>query len=585
MSYFEQSFIDNLLARTDIVDVVERFLTLKKQGENYWACCPFHTEKTASFSVSSRKQIYHCFGCGVGGNVLSFMMEYERLSFPEAIESLAASIGMPLPEQQSTGRRVQSETITDIYQTNFSAMRSYQKQLRAMPAAIDYLKNRGVSGEIAKRYAIGFAGDDWRGLSKEPALKHVPEKVLVDAGLQIAKPGKSAYDRFRNRLMFPIRDRRGRVLGFGGRVLTDELPKYLNSPETPAFQKSRALYGIYEALQVAREFPYLMVVEGYMDVVALAQHDIPYSVATLGTATTADHIKQLLRYTKTIVFCFDGDTAGKKAAWRALKNCFTVVPDDVIVRFLFLPDGEDPDSLVRSIGHEAFEAKISKAIPISEFLLNQCAARFDANSVQGQAQVVHFIKPLIAELKAPALRTLLLAALAKWMRVDVASLEGLLGGAPQVSEPIASDRRSGSMHRPTPIEETLLIGLLDSPERWRALSARESLLGLKHPKFRRLGTIANYLEGQPETTTARLLEHFREHDIYQDLQDLVTRASLVEDPADANLDQIVQQLLSQEYDYIVKSLLNKAKEQDLSPDEKAQLTRLIQWRKSAEQKA
>lgn len=375
-----QQFIDDLLNRVDIVEVVDSRVPLKKKGKEYSACCPFHSEKTPSFTVSQNKQFYHCFGCKANGSAIGFLMEYEHLSFPEAIEELARSQGIDVPYEG--GQRPDpavKKAQTDLYDLMQQTDQYYQQQLRQheqAQTAVDYLKQRGLSGEVAKDFGIGFAPDGWDNLIKALGNTAEKEKALVTAGMLIKKENGKCYDRFRDRIMFPIRDRRGRCIAFGGRILPKDQPndkdaKYLNSPETPLFHKGRELYGLYEARQALRDIPRLMVVEGYMDVVALAQFDVRYAVATLGTATTADHLQRLFQLTSEVVFCFDGDRAGKDAAWRALQVCLPEMRDGRETRFMFLPDGEDPDSYIRKIGKETFELEIKKSQTFSEYLFKQ----------------------------------------------------------------------------------------------------------------------------------------------------------------------------------------------------------------------
>ena len=345
-SRIPQAFIDEVVTRTDIVELIDNHVSLKQKGKEYAACCPFHNEKTASFTVSPEKQFYHCFGCGAHGTALGFLMEYERLDFIEAVEVLAQQHGLEVPQDETNFIK---NDYQDLYVLLEQANHYFQKNLRQQPAAISYLKNRGVSGEIAAKYDLGYAADGFENLLKEFDSAGTQEQ-LIDIGLIKKSEKGSLYDRFRNRIVFPIKDRRGRVIGFGGRVLDDAVPKYLNSPETPVFHKSDALYGLYEARKSKQTIKSLIVVEGYMDVVALAQHGIENVVATLGTATTSQHIQQLYRCTQEIIFCFDGDRAGREAAWRAAQQTIPVFKDGLEAKFLFLPQGEDPDSLIRSRG-------------------------------------------------------------------------------------------------------------------------------------------------------------------------------------------------------------------------------------------
>ena len=421
-----QSFIQDLLARVDIVDVIERHLTLKKSGANYFACCPFHGEKSASFSVSPSKQFYHCFGCGAHGSAISFLMEYSGLPFVEAVRELAGAVGLQVPqERHGEARSAPIGEHDRLIDAMAEAARFYREQLRAAPAAIAYLKRRGLTGEIAARFGIGFAPDDWQGLHK--VFSDYGAQCLVEAGLVIENDAGRRYDRFRNRVMFPIQDRRGRIIAFGGRVLDGGEPKYLNSPETPLFEKGRELYGLPQAQKPIRDMGYALVVEGYMDVVALAQFGVGNAVATLGTATTPHHISTLLRHTQRIVFCFDGDAAGRKAARRALENSLEALRDDIALAFLFLPEQHDPDSFVREHGAAAFSTAASAAMPLTSFLLRELQESSPPDTAEGRARLVHEAKPLVARIAAPMLRLQILKAIADATGFTQAELESAFG--------------------------------------------------------------------------------------------------------------------------------------------------------------
>lgn len=400
-----RSFIETLLSRADLVQVINQRVPLKKAGATYKACCPFHQEKSPSFNVSPVKQFYHCFGCGASGDALKFLMEYDGLSFVEAVESLAAQYGMQVPREKLSPARQQAQEVKqkqqrDLYDVMHLAAKFYRHQLRDHPGASEaqtYLKNRGLSADIAKTFVIGFAPPGWDslvlGLNADNELK----QQLVDVGLLVQKEPGKYYDRFRHRIMFPIRDGRGRVVAFGGRVMGDEQPKYLNSPETPIFHKSYALYGLYEMRQSRLKFDHIVVVEGYMDVVALAQFGIRNAVATLGTATTLDHLNMLFRQVNEVVFCFDGDAAGLKAAWKALELALPLMEKERSVKFLFLPQGEDPDSVVRKEGMSGFQQRAARALPLSEFLMQglQGKLSFPLNSIEGRQQLVSLAQPYV----------------------------------------------------------------------------------------------------------------------------------------------------------------------------------------------
>src|SRR3954454_6537241 len=378
------SFKQDLLNRVDIVDVVSRYVQLKKGGANFLGLCPFHNEKTPSFTVSPAKQFYHCFGCGVHGNAIGFLMAYSTLGYVDAVKELAASAGMQVPDERppTPEQAARKERETDLYGLMDKAMEFYRAELKKAPRAIEYLKGRGLTGEIAARFRIGYAPDDWQGL--KAVFPEYEDKSLVECGLVIENEGKR-YDRFRDRVMFPIFTARGAVIGFGGRVMGDGEPKYLNSPETPLFEKGREVYGLVQARDGIRAAERVLVVEGYMDVVALAQFGVGYSVATLGTATTPVHVSKLLRLADEVVFSFDGDNAGRKAAWRALEVSLPLATDAKPVRFLFLPPEHDPDSYVREHGTEAFEQLVREAPTLSEFLIAELRSQFDLAKPEGRA--------------------------------------------------------------------------------------------------------------------------------------------------------------------------------------------------------
>ncbi|MFC5299981.1 DNA primase [Azospira restricta] len=407
-----ESFIQDLLHRVDIVDLIDAHVPLKKAGANYAACCPFHNEKTPSFTVSPQKQFYHCFGCGAHGTAIGFMMEYSGMGFVDAVKDLAGRVGMQVPEQE--GRRREPHDgprTTDLAEVMARAAAWYREQLKLSPKAIDYLKRRGLTGEIAAKFGIGYAPDGWQGLQAVFPRYDAPE--LLAAGLVIENEQGRRYDRFRDRVMFPIINPKGEVIAFGGRVLDGGEPKYLNSPETPLFEKGRELFGLPQARAALRETDTAIVVEGYMDVVALAQHGVGNALATLGTATTATHVQKLLRQVDRIVFCFDGDNAGRKAAWRALENSLEALPDQKTIGFVFLPEEHDPDSYVREFGKDAFNRLVAQATPLSDFLLRELGRQCDLTSAEGKAKLVADAKPLLQKLQTPLLRLQLVKRLAE----------------------------------------------------------------------------------------------------------------------------------------------------------------------------
>lgn len=430
-------FIDEVLSRTDIVEIVEPRVALKKTGQNYSGLCPFHNEKSPSFSVSQDKQFYYCFGCQASGSALKFLMEFDRMDFVSAVEYLAQRAGMEVPQASRVNPEVSAKrkSLYDILEqsTNYyrDQLRSHEKRTRA----VDYLKGRGVSGEIARDFGLGYAPPGWDNLMTKLAVTNADRQLLIDSGMLTEKREEDkTYDRFRDRIMFPIRDLRGRTIAFGGRVLdADAKPKYLNSPETSVFHKGRELYGLYEARKRVRRLSRLLVVEGYMDVVALAQHGIGYSVATLGTATSTEHIERLFRLAPQVVFCFDGDNAGRGAAWKALNSALPAMEDGCVAKFLFLPDGEDPDTMVRQVGAEAFEHRIDTAMDLSEFFFQTLESDLDTESLEGRAALSKAATPLIGLMPEGVLKQLVLGELSKRTGLDIDRLQeasGLTARAP-----------------------------------------------------------------------------------------------------------------------------------------------------------
>ena len=451
-----ESFIQELLHRVDIVDLIDSYVPLKKAGANYAACCPFHNEKTPSFTVSPTKQFYHCFGCSAHGTAIGFLMEYSGLGFVDAIKELASRVGMQVPEEEAR-RPHDGPKLTTLAEIMARAVKYYYEQLKRSEKAIDYLKRRGLSGEIAQRFGIGYAPDSWQGL--EAAFDEYSRPELQQAGLVIRNEQGRLYDRFRDRVMFPIINQKGEVIAFGGRVIGEGEPKYLNSPETPLFEKGRELFGLPQARQALRETNTAIVVEGYMDVVALAQHGVGNAVATLGTATTATHVQKLLRQVDRIVYCFDGDSAGRKAAWRALENSLEALPAQKSIGFVFLSAQDDPDSFVRDHGKAAFERLIAQATPLSEFLLHELMSRCEMSSAEGRARLVAEAKPLLLRLQTPLLRLQLVKRLAEESGFSQQEVERLCDLRPIARPaPARAPRQAPSLLRP------LLRLLLQKPE-------------------------------------------------------------------------------------------------------------------------
>ncbi|PWG64927.1 DNA primase [Spiribacter halobius] len=518
-------FIDELLARIDIVDVVGERVQLKRSGSNHLGLCPFHSEKTPSFTVSAPKQFYHCFGCGAHGTAIRFLMEYDRLDFREAVAQLAGLAGMEMPEG---ARDDQGSEHGDLYRLLGRASELYQRWLREHPErqrAIDYLRGRGLSGEIAARFGIGFAPPGWDNL-----MGRLGERALLArAGMVIERDDGRAYDRFRDRIMFPIRDRRGRTIGFGGRVLGDGEPKYLNSPETPIFHKGQELYGLYEVLQADRHPADILVVEGYMDVVALAQHGLPRAVATLGTATSTRQVERLFRVTKDLVFCFDGDEAGRRAAWRALENALPAMRDGRQVRFLFLPEGEDPDSLVRGHGREGFEALLADASPLSDYLMERLGSMVDLRSMDGRARLVDEALPLLRRLPPDVYRHMLLERLAGLARLETGYLEAVVDGRERLERRVRSEPVDARAVRRTPVRMAVAL-LLQRPALAEAVPAEEIAAMRGRDDVPGLGLLMQLLEfsrDEPQITSGALLERFRDTEHEAALWKLATWDHLV----------------------------------------------------------
>ncbi|MHA8112156.1 DNA primase [Kosakonia cowanii] len=550
-------FINDLLARTDIVDLIDARVKLKKQGKNYHACCPFHNEKTPSFTVNGEKQFYHCFGCGAHGNALDFLMNYDKLEFVESVEELAAMHNLEVPFEAGSGpsliERHQRQT---LYQLMDGLNAFYQQSLTQSAAepARQYLSRRGLSSEVITRFAIGYAPPGWDNVLKRFGNNSENRKSLIDAGMLVTNDQGRSYDRFRERVMFPIRDKRGRVIGFGGRVLGNDTPKYLNSPETDIFHKGRQLYGLYEAQQDKDEPQRLLVVEGYMDVVALAQYGINYAVASLGTSTTADHIQLLFRVTKNVICCYDGDRAGREAAWRALETALPYMSDGRQLRFMFLPDGEDPDTLVRKEGKEAFEARMEQAQPLSTFLFNSLLPKADLTTPDGTTQLAALALPLINQVPGETLRIQLRQILGNKIGIfDDGQLDRLM---PKQVESAAA-RPAPQLKRTT---MRILIGLLiQNPE----LAPKvPSLAGLDQSRLPGLGLFAELVNtclSQPGLTTGQLLEHYRGTNEAATLEKL----SMWDDIADKD---IAEKTFTDALNHMFDSMLERRQEELIARD-------------------
>jgi DNA primase len=575
-----QQFIDDLVNRADIVDVVDSRVALKKRGKEYIACCPFHSEKSPSFTVSQNKQFYHCFGCGAHGTALSFVMEYERLDFVDAIEALAAEYHMEVPREQGNFESKQEDK-KPIYDVLEKAATSYANELKTSQRAIDYLKQRGLSGEVAKTFQMGYVPESWDFILAQHGTDDETKAACLKAGLSIEKNPQKHYDRFRDRIMFPIRDRRGRVIGFGGRILDKGEPKYLNSPETPVFHKGEELYGLYEARQSVKDLQRIIIVEGYMDVVALAQHGIPYAVATLGTATSREQISKLFRIVPELIFCYDGDAAGKKAAWRALENSLAVLRDGVQARFLFLPDGEDPDTLVRQEGQQAFEQRLDHATPLSDFMLNHLAEPLDLTSPDGKARLSEQAKPLIGKIADGVFKDLLFGQLSDTIGLSSTALQQHMPQAPQ-QEAHAYTRQATQAHitpkhkiKTPPIRLAIAL-LLQFPDIAKHCEIPEPLHTSQMPGVPLLLQVYNTILQTNAGSTSVLLERWRDTTDEGILNKLVQLDIPESNEATrlAGFNDSLKNLLKKHRDSRLQELIDKSVIAPLNDDEKAEMSEL-----------
>ncbi len=572
MGLIPADFIDELMSRTDIVEVINTRVPLKKAGREYKACCPFHGEKTPSFTVSATKQFYHCFGCGAHGTALGFLMDYEHLGFPEAVEELASLAGLEVPREQGGG----PDRRPDLYSTLEAATGFYKDKLKQAPSAIRYLKARGISGPTAAAFGIGFAPDQWDGLLKHLGKDEAAIQRLATAGLLIERDQGGFYDRFRGRVMFPIRDARGRVIAFGGRVLGDDEPKYLNSPETPLFHKGRELYGLYEARQALRQIPRLLVVEGYMDVIGLHEAGINWAVATLGTATTPEHLERLFRVTEEVVFCFDGDRAGRQAAWRALENALPTLREGRQIRFMFLPEGEDPDSLVRAEGAAAFTERLKHAVALSEYLHDELAAKVDMSSLDGRARLAELAKPLVARVPDGVFRTLLVGRIAAAVGMDEAAYARFVAAAaptPRAAQPPVPPPRSPP-GRGSVVRRAIAL-VVHFPAKAAGAQLAPAVAALERPGVPLLAALLEDVAQCPNLTTGGLLERWREHEAWPHLQKLAT-AELVatEEVARAELQDCLDRLEEEQVRIRHEALFEISRTARLTPEQRAELRTL-----------
>ncbi len=562
------NFIDDLISRTNIIEVINSRLSLKRKGKEYTACCPFHNEKTPSFTVSENKQFYHCFGCGAHGNVIGFLMEFDHLQYVEAIETLAADQHLDVPREGfKPGEQKNQPDNAPLYEALQQSCQLFQQQLGTSARAIDYLKQRGLGGDIAKKYKIGYAPDNWNFLNNALTEKAFTTEQLLQAGLLIQNDRQKKYDRFRDRIMFPITDQRGRIIGFGGRILDKGEPKYLNSPETSVFHKGTELYGLYEVKQTLRKIERLLIVEGYMDVVALSQHDINYAVASLGTATTSEQIQKMFRTTHEVIFCYDGDSAGRKAAWRALENTLPVIRDGMVAKFLFLPENEDPDTMVRKEGKEAFEQRIQVAMPLSDYMFNTLTALPESDTREGRAKLAEQAKPLIKNMHNGVFKDILLEELSQRVGLNLSQLEARLTS--QKPDPVISPSHKPAIGQRVKNNKTrvAIALLLQNPS---LASCCEIPPGFKTAITKGLSLLYHLqqtIETNPDITTAALLERYRGHKHELSLNSLAIWSSPeTENPQTREQDyiNIIQRLeLEDRYEF----LDNKEKIQGLSKEE------------------
>ncbi|MDB2705216.1 DNA primase [Pseudomonadota bacterium] len=546
-------FIDELLTRVDIVDIIDPRVPLKKAGKNLHACCPFHNEKTPSFTVSADKQFYHCFGCGAHGTAIGFLMEYEQMSFPESIHELAETVGMAVPVTQSLSATPATQNLYDLLD---KVSQYYAHQLKNHPQHeqfSDYLQKRGLSPQIIEHFNIGMAPDGWDNVLRTFGTSELARNQLSEAGLLSSNDSGRTYDRFRNRVMFPIRDRRGRVIGFGGRVLDDSTPKYLNSPETPIFHKGRELYGLFQARKANRKLERIVIVEGYMDVIALAEKGVTNSVATLGTATTPDHLHQLLRSAAEIVFCFDGDRAGREAAWRAAENALPLLGGNHQLKFMFLADGEDPDSVVRQHGAEAFNNLVAGAKNYSDFFFDSLETQVDIDSMDGRARLVEIAKPYLRHVPVGIYRDMLEQRLAERAQTSTSTLNRHL------EKPADVARKK--LNKPTintggfsPVRTAITI-LLQHPELIADIGAFDKLALLDMPGINILVEMLETLTEHPHLSSAALLERARDtphegHLKRLALQPLSLSPKQLKPELEGLLLQLQQQALAERHEYL-----------------------------------
>jgi len=585
-----QHFIDELIARTDIVELIGMRVPLKKSGREYKACCPFHAEKTPSFWVSPDKQFYHCFGCGKHGTALGFLMDHDHLAFPEAVEELATRLGIEVPHEGGGVERA-ARADEPLYELMGGVAHFYTEQLAREPRACEYLAQRGLTAATQERFAIGYAPNSWNELLRRFGGSDAERKRLADAGLVIerergaGREGERYYDRFRDRVMFPIRDARGRVIAFGGRVIDTGEPKYLNSPETVLFHKGRELYGLYETRRARRALEKLVVVEGYMDAVSLHQAGVDYAVATLGTATTAEHFRRIFRLVPAVVFAFDGDRAGRAAAWRALQQALPEAREGREIRFLFLPQGQDPDTVILAEGRAAFEERLALAVPLSEYLVQELSDQCDLRSADGRARFAEEARPLFARVPEGVYRELLLERLAQVVGLSPARLEALWsagkGGAPPAPPPVRTTaaRPARGAGRGSLVRQAI-VRLLHFPTIALEVTAAEraGIDTSAEPGVTLLRELLDDLREQPAQIPAQVIQRWVAHKDGETLQKLLAREEVITGAAAAaeELRAALLKLADQAAGRRLEALEAKSRSGSLAADEVQEFQRLIE---------
>ncbi|MCK5002212.1 MAG: DNA primase [Gammaproteobacteria bacterium] len=527
-----QNFIDDLVSRADIVEVINARVPLKKKGKEYSACCPFHNEKTPSFTVSDSKQFYHCFGCGAHGTALGFIMEYENLDFVDAVEALASEYNLDVPRETGHFNNAESkDTKQPLYDILEKSSELFKQQLKSSDKAIKYLQQRGLSGDVAKAYQIGYAPDGWNFLTDKLGKDKATVDALIDTGLLVSKDDGKQYDRFRDRIIFPITNRRGHIIGFGGRVLDQGEPKYLNSPENVVFHKGQELYGLYEARKAVRNLEQLIIVEGYMDVVALAQHGVNYAIASLGTATTSEQLQRAFRTVRTLIFCYDGDNAGKKAAWRALENALPLLRDGFEAKFLFLPDGEDPDSMIRAEGKDNFEQRLATAKPLSEFLFERLSEDLNLNSSEGKSALTEKAKPLLSKLPESVFKDLLYQNLSSITSIPADKLQS---STPDDTTPVkvAAKPRSNREVKQNATRDAIAL-LLQHPKLSCEVQVPDVFKDSAIQGLPLLHEIHALICNHPDISPSAFLERWRDNKNFSALQKMMQRDIVCHDDADS----------------------------------------------------